>query len=656
MTASYEDAIAASQVAGLLQRLDQANRRIAELDQELRTRHAVLDALGREAVTRLRNAHSLSSVHTIFPAFGVGRLLEGAQIAERRKVWLDAMRELAIETPLADVYPHGGGDDPLAILVRGSGGYGDMLYLAMYVRALHQTFPQARIHVTHEHPGVASIFAGNPYVASATRVEGDRGSEFLLLAGLLDCFDLIADVRYAITYCAPPLSRIDPVWLAQANLRALPWQSFVRDEWPYLNNLFAKQVVTEGHTKYSFVAHTGNVVASAGNWGDFFAIEPWARFAKHAYLRDLHRPYVTVHHGADRYMADASGMQTKNLPLSTWREIVALLDEQGIATVQLGEAHESPIPGVTVDLRGKTQFPQTAQVIRFAQCHIDTEGGLVHLARAVGSSAVVAFGPTAERFFGYPENVNIPAAECGDCWWTTSDWAVRCPRDLPNVPCMASHTAASITAAARPFVTRCTDLALSIQAATGQSTAEFLLGQSSGAGKVVLCASDNGQALDRLAGDSPASEGLRLFDLGDGPDRPRQIAGNAVHPAAWDRIPADEATFDAARIALSGVDSAQFATLAFELARVLKSGASAIVHISDAGSGMTADGLTKAIGALPGARLGTVEVAKAGAGGPDLQVSIRFTRTAARPTPRKPQSATAGGSGLGKRVRALVKR
>lgn len=658
MAARYEDEIAASQIAALLQRLDAANRRIGELDLELRTTHASLDNFRREMVSRLRTAHNLSTAHNVFPAYAAGRLIDGSPPPERRKVWLDAMQELAVDTPLADLYPHDGGSDPLAILVRGSGGYGDMLYLAMYVRGLHQSFPDARIHVVHEHPGVAAIFDGNPYVASATRLEGSRGHEFLLLATLIDCFDLVADVRYAITYCAPPKSRIDPVWLAQANLRAMPWQSFVRDDWPYLNNQFAKRIVAEGHTKYSFVTHTGNTGSAAGNWGDFFGIEPWTTFAGQPYVGQLERPYVTVHHGADRFMADASGMQTKNLPLVTWEAIVASLDRHGIATVQLGEAHEASIPGVSVDLRGESLFPQTAQLIRFAQCHIDTEGGLVHLARAVGTRAVVAFGPTAAGFFGYPENVNIAAAECGDCWWTTTDWAVRCARDLPDVPCMNSHKAADLVAAALPLVQRHTAVAITLSQTGDQTASAFLGDRVSGKSASVLVATDDGQALDRIAGDHPASERLHLFDLGTGQGRPRRTAHNAVHPAAWDRIPSENGTFDTAVISLSSVSADDLATLTFELARAVKSGGTALIRIAKPARGLGPDTLTKAIARLPGGRLGSAEVDASGAlsGGQGLLATMRFS-TAAGLANKPPRGA--GGAtkpGLGKRVRALVKR
>lgn len=654
-----EDQVSKSQLVALLQRLNEANLRIAELEQEARANHAKLDDLERRVVSRLRIAHSMAGPQTVFPAFGLGHLLRAAPVAERRKVWSECMEQLGVATALADVYPHDRGGDPLSILVRGSGGYGDMLYLAMFVRGLHVTFPDARIHVIHEHPGLASIFNGNPYVASATSIAGSQGVDFLQLATLLDCFDLVADVRYAITYCAPPLSRIDPVWLAEANQRAVPWQSYVRQQWPYLNNIFAKQIVAGGHTKYSFVKHTGHLHKAEGNWGDFFGIESWSDFSKQPYIDQLQRPYVTVHHGSDRFMADANGMQTKNLPLATWEDIVSRLDRMGVATVQLGEAHETPIPGVSVDLRGQSQFAQTAQLIRFAQCHIDTEGGLVHLARAVGTTAVVAFGPTAVKFFGYPENVNLAAGECGDCWWTAADWATRCPRNLPDVPCMASHKAADLVKAAQPLLDARTDIALSARSLPGDApTADFLADLVRGQATPALVVADDAQMIDQLARRFPGSDALWFLALGQvTPGKPRRVADNPVGPAVWDRLPCENAQFAEACIVLGQADPKALASLTFELARVMKVNGSARIIIARPGKGLDASAIAKALSQLPGQRLGHIAITESTpvAGGEAFDLNVEFRKGSAP----KGGAGNRGGTtkpSLGTRVRALVNR
>jgi ADP-heptose:LPS heptosyltransferase len=48
--------------------------------------------------------------------------------------------------------------------------------------------------------------------------------------------------------------------------------------------------------------------------------------------------------------------------------------------------------------------------------HIDDEGGLVHMATALGTKCAVLFGPTPVGIFGYEQNINICADTCKECF------------------------------------------------------------------------------------------------------------------------------------------------------------------------------------------------------------------------------------------------
>ena len=120
---------------------------------------------------------------------------------------------------------------------------------------------------------------------------------------------------------------------------------------------------------------------------------------------------------------------TKLLPMPTWAEVVRSAEgTAGFAVVQVGLKKEDFIPGVTHDLRGLTSISEVGLIIKHGECHIDTEGGLVHLARAVNRRSVVMFGPTPAAVFGYDQNINLSSSSCTDCWWITNDWFGKCPR------------------------------------------------------------------------------------------------------------------------------------------------------------------------------------------------------------------------------------
>ena len=113
-----------------------------------------------------------------------------------------------------------------------------------------------------------------------------------------------------------------------------------------------------------------------------------------------------------------------------------------LAVVQLGVSRERcpAMEGVSVDLIGKSSIEQVKNLLKISAVHIDCEGGFVHLRHALnGGPAVVLFGPTPKRFFGYSENINIRGDGCPEpCEWKTADWQIRCVNGFEKQPCMLS--------------------------------------------------------------------------------------------------------------------------------------------------------------------------------------------------------------------------
>lgn len=438
------------QEKSLVERLALANRRITDLEKRERTLILERDKLAILTKMEVEGAILGREETALWPAAGLERLIESLTIVQRRDAWLSTLVKLGIRGSAAGLFPHGGkSGDPLTVLLRGSGGFGDMLYLSLIARLLFLHFDRARVVILHEHPDADRVFASNPFVMASISLQGDAHQELLRVAAALDIFDLIADVRYVISYATPPYSRIPAEFLTVAHSRAAPWQRYVRREWPYLNNLLAREASARNMSKYELLGYTGNLPATSADAGDFFPTDPLP-----VEIEELRQPYVTLHHGADRFMSNHDGLSTKNLPESTWSDIVGRCKVTGIKTIQVGEDREPLIEGVTIDLRGKTSFSQTASVLKYAAAHLDTEGGLVHLARAMGTTSVVAFGPTPPKFFAYEGNINLKPEQCGDCWWISQDWARRCPRGMSKPVCMSSHLASRMAEAAIGLASR----------------------------------------------------------------------------------------------------------------------------------------------------------------------------------------------------------
>lgn len=164
-------------------------------------------------------------------------------------------------------------------------------------------------------------------------------------------------------------------------------------------------------------------------------------------LRDLdivNEKFITIHRGCDKTF-----FSTDNVKLwkeNNYEELIVLIKQryQDYQVILLGEEYERSerIKSYDLDLLGKTSVSQLKAVLRYSSLHIDTEGGLVHMRHALnGGTSIVIFGPTSDKFFGYPENINIRIDSCPDpCEWKTKDWAVNCSNSVSRHCCMESIT------------------------------------------------------------------------------------------------------------------------------------------------------------------------------------------------------------------------
>ena len=150
--------------------------------------------------------------------------------------------------------------------------------------------------------------------------------------------------------------------------------------------------------------------------------------------------YITIHDGWDVNIKKASVRPTKSYPVNLFARAIALIKKQypNIKIVQVGFNTGSVISGVDINLRDSTSLAQDALILKQAKVHIDTEGGLVHLATSLGTSCVVMFGPTNISYYGYAENKNIKSKECGNCMHVTDTANESCPLNYTPIKCMPS--------------------------------------------------------------------------------------------------------------------------------------------------------------------------------------------------------------------------
>lgn len=147
------------------------------------------------------------------------------------------------------------------------------------------------------------------------------------------------------------------------------------------------------------------------------------------------KKYLTFNYGADKMRKDR--MQIKVWPKEYYEKLIQLVKEknESIEIIQLGDRGAEKIIGADRYLLGE-DLELVKWVLKNSSCHIDCEGGLVHMATQLGTICAVIFGPTLFHMYAYEQNINFVSRRCHGCMGTSEDWAYQCYRKISKPVCM----------------------------------------------------------------------------------------------------------------------------------------------------------------------------------------------------------------------------
>jgi hypothetical protein len=322
-----------------------------------------------------------------------------------------------------------------------TGGVGDAIVIARFMRDLVAAVPGTGFDVFMARPDTAPF--------AFRDVPGFRHAYHDALFEPLRCeYDLALranqtvvayedGIRWHVLRDAPALVAV----LHRLRRSRADVEDFIARH-PYRDNYLARSAVFAGASRRNFL----HAMAGIPYGGDRLAIEADAAAPDRFGLRGA--SYVTVHNGFDPDFIIAGPRATKCYP--HFGRVVALIRalNPDLVFVQLGTSTSEPIAECDIGLIGRTTLPEAAGLIGGAVAHIDNEGGLVHVAACLGVPAVVLFGPTPSDYFGYPGNINIDPAICGDCWWLTRSWMSHCAKGYAVPRCLFEQKPETVVARA----------------------------------------------------------------------------------------------------------------------------------------------------------------------------------------------------------------
>jgi len=305
------------------------------------------------------------------------------------------------------------------------GGIGDSLELASMASAVKRKYPDSHITLFVRDAKCHEIIKDNPVVDRVVLAGQVEWGTYVDAHILPKDYDIIYDSRYITKVIYK-----DEVKYAEdkkiTDKRFQEWTDHFF-AFPLYNNKISKKW---GDTNRALALWTSNL--KGGDEDLYMHLTP----KDYDMTSLLHgEKYVTIHNGSD------IARQTKQWYHEGWEQVVEYLNGKGYKVIQLGDKFEEKVKGA-IDMTGKTSLAQTSALISMAKFHVDTEGGLVHIARAVRTRCVVLFAPTPVKFFGYDTNVNIESpSDCIGCWWENDMWWRECPKGYPMpVKCMREIT------------------------------------------------------------------------------------------------------------------------------------------------------------------------------------------------------------------------
>ena len=332
----------------------------------------------------------------------------------------------------------------IIICISISGGIGDVICVARWIRQVKEHFGQLI---------VIDVFFTSPQKTRFILQPNGVREVFsdLIFRRLSSTYDAVLNINHFIISDDSKLKteRILSIipdfyyFIKNINKSLIPYQKYI-DYHPTLDGLFADLIVEKGLTRKDFLSEISGFDVPNSNLS--FEL-PDEFFLKEIGLNDCQ--YITIHDGWDVTLNKTSIRPTKSYPIDLFAKAIALIKNQypKIKIVQLGFNTGSAIPGIDINLRNSTSLAQDASILKQAKAHIDTEGGLVHLATSIGTPCVVMFGPTNISYYGYAENKNIESKECGNCMHVTDTAYESCPLNYSPIKCMPSILPSEISMA-----------------------------------------------------------------------------------------------------------------------------------------------------------------------------------------------------------------
>jgi|WetSurSiteA1Bulk_404760.scaffolds.fasta_scaffold00135_22 ADP-heptose:LPS heptosyltransferase/glycosyltransferase involved in cell wall biosynthesis len=277
------------------------------------------------------------------------------------------------------------------------GGIGDIIQATPIFKGVSKRHPGANIILLTEKEENSEILLNNPYLTEI--IVFGNADQRSLVKSIIPLCDYVYDLRY-VSYIYG--KQIDLAKGKKWFYEGWPWSN---PRLPSLN----KNVVDL-------------MIESCGMKGIVSKDDLYVHCSKTKVVDDLPK-YVVVHNGVGNVG------NLKQYDTNGFQNIIRWLNKSGYKTVQAGIGSEPLLSEEVIDFRGKLSMPEIAYLYKQAVAYIGVEGGMFHLAKAVGTPGAVWFSVTPPECFAYDNTLVLYNNKCLPCWWRGNGWHTTCVLD-----------------------------------------------------------------------------------------------------------------------------------------------------------------------------------------------------------------------------------
>lgn len=293
---------------------------------------------------------------------------------------------------------------PRNINVIAWGGIGDLVVCTPTLRAIKQTYPDARLVVYCCREEHRDVLLYNPHVDAIRLVN----KKFLEGSASRYLWKYPGDLLSALTdnnrkYYQLYFQHVPPTWLYTKSVKEI------------VPEIFEDLNITLDNTKVEV----------------FFSPEEEEKARNMLVQYNYNTIVLHIHSRASR---------NHHWPHENWEKLVCSMPEYTF--VQVGHPDEPYVPGA-LDWRGKTSVREVYCLLKYSLSFLGVDSNFSHVTNAFDLPGVVLFGDSSPVYWGHDNNLNIyKAVNCSPCYYVL--WNNPCPYDHR---CMNSITVEEVRTA-----------------------------------------------------------------------------------------------------------------------------------------------------------------------------------------------------------------